>query len=897
MEVESITALSRGATFFRGDLHIHSYGASYDVSDATATPSNIIDAAIAENLHIIALTDHNEISNIRHALMLGVRKGLLVVPAVELSTPEGHLLCYAPTADALERFFNRLSIADRRTKDCRCQTGTVECLNLLQNEGGFAVLAHVELTGAFESNMPRATPAKLDILCHPALAGIEVTRADCPILYTDQDSDDGRRSAALQRISRLGLGSQQFLARILNSDGHTLTAIGRNAKNDRRITRYKMDSPTFDGLRLAFEAPDTRVRIEDEVPSAVPIIQGIHFSGGFLDNQAIHFSPNLTCIIGGRGSGKSTAFEGVRLVSGNSSPEVVPVIDSDVWADMISLVYCDETSQSHALGRSKFSELENIDDPVTGPTSFPIESYRQGETNDISKRVQDDPLALLTFLDRVVAVDEAIDREDGIREQLNELAPKIEKARLNVAKIPSYEAELKLKQDQVARLKKDKGEDIIRLQQRLEGERRARTAIEASLTQLASAITRDAVIAITESIKESVGNSIIELGAPEVAQIRSDTASYETAVEGSTDALKKVTGTYIASVRTQVVAWRTKGLQTANEIEAKKKELLSHGIRLDMPFIQKLVSDEARTAESLRNLKTWVPELAHLPKEHSDLLRQRWAARDQVAALRTAFAIRASGALKSALSDLSVSVKFDVSSLSPDAERLIIDAMGWRTLQQLKAAALIRQLTLPTLLDCVKRKSTAAIMALRNADGGSIFAQNEAEILLERLSDPDLLAQLESVAVYDLPKLTVTKRIDSPGEAPRYLPRDFKRLSLGQQQSVLLALMLTSDSKAPLIVDQPEDNLDSEFIYKTLVPVIRAAKERRQVIVVTHNANIAALGDAEQIVVLKATNDKATITTRGSIDEPTTRDAACAILEGSREAFERRARIYGIARI
>ncbi len=90
---------------------------------------------------------------------------------------------------------------------------------------------------------------------------------------------------------------------------------------------------------------------------------------------------------------------------------------------------------------------------------------------------------------------------------------------------------------------------------------------------------------ITESIKESLGNSIIELGAPEAAQIRSETASYETAVEGSTDALKTVTSAYIASVRAQIVAWRTKGGQTANEIDAKKKELLSHGIRLDMPFI------------------------------------------------------------------------------------------------------------------------------------------------------------------------------------------------------------------------------------------------------------------------------------------------------------------------
>jgi DNA repair ATPase RecN len=66
------------------------------------------------------------------------------------------------------------------------------------------------------------------------------------------------------------------------------------------------------------------------------------------------------------------------------------------------------------------------------------------------------------------------------------------------------------------------------------------------------------------------------------------------------------------------------------------------------------------------------------------------------------------------------------------------------------------------------------------------------------------------------------------------------------------------------------------------------------VIVVTHNANIAVLGDAEQIIVLKATSDQAIITSRGSIDEPQTRDAACAILEGSREAFERRACIYGV---
>ena len=59
--------------------------------------------------------------------------------------------------------------------------------------------------------------------------------------------------------------------------------------------------------------------------------------------------------------------------------------------------------------------------------------------------------------------------------------------------------------------------------------------------------------------------------------------------------------------------------------------------------------------------------------------------------------------------------------------------------------------------------------------------------------------------------------------------------------------MLSADSNTPLIIDQPQDNLDGEFIYQALVPVLRRAKERRQVIVVTHNAMIAVSGDAEQI--------------------------------------------------
>lgn len=895
MVSKTLTSLSCGAKFFRADLHIHSFGGSHDVKDSKATPAAIVESAQQEGLAIISLTDHNEIANVPAAVEAGRVAGILVVPGVELSTPEGHLLCYLPTSDALERFFNRLQIADRRTANCRCQTGALQCLELLAAEGGFGVLAHVEVEGAFEANMPRFIPAKVDILCHQALEGFEVTRADCPISYDRGDSNQDRKNAALERIRRLGLGSEQYLARILNSDAHTLNAVGRNANRDRRITRYKMEQPTFEGLRLAFKTADTRVRIEEGLPSVVPMVKGVHFQGAFLDGQAINFSPNLTCIIGGRGSGKSTAFESVCLIGGSPSDEVT-VIDSDVWPDIVSLLYVDETGQVHSLARSKLSDIENLDDPVSGSTAFPIESYRQGATNEISKRVQDAPLALLTFLDRLVQVENEIKLEDGFRETLVELAPKIAKAAANVAKIPDFEKELKLKSDQLQKLRDDKGEEVIKLQQQLEGEKRARSAIEQAIAKLSGAVSSEAITEITAEIRGSVEDHVIELGAPEAARIQSDTGAYEASVGGSTDALRKVTSDFVSGVRSQIAEWKRKENQTSTQIEQKKQELLKHGIRLDMPFIQKLASDEARAKERVRTLKTWIPELERLRKEHAQLLRQRWSARQVVASRRTAFAVRSSAALKGTLSDLYVTLKFDENALAPDAERLIIDAMGWRTLQQLKARAVINTLTLPVLLECVRRRDVDPLVALRNDSGQPIFARNEAELLMERVSDADLLSQLEAIAVHDRPRLSVTKKMDGADGEPRFVPRDFKRLSLGQQQSVLLALMLTSDSRAPLIVDQPEDNLDSEFIYKTLVPVIRAAKERRQVIVVTHNANIAVLGDAELIVALRATAEKATIVTRGSIDHAETCEAACDILEGSREAFDRRSAVYGIGR-
>jgi ABC-type lipoprotein export system ATPase subunit len=126
------------------------------------------------------------------------------------------------------------------------------------------------------------------------------------------------------------------------------------------------------------------------------------------------------------------------------------------------------------------------------------------------------------------------------------------------------------------------------------------------------------------------------------------------------------------------------------------------------------------------------------------------------------------------------------------------------------------------------------------------------------------------------------------------LSKPLSKLSLGQQQSVLLGILMLSDSNKPLIIDQPEDNLDSEFIFKTIVKNLRKIKEQRQVIIVTHNPNIAVLGDAELIIPLKSTSVVTHVIDSGSIDRKETRAICCEILEGGRRAFKQREEVYGI---
>lgn len=891
---QAIAGQAAGAIFYRADLHIHSFGGSHDVADNSMTPEAIVVTAAAENIRIIAITDHNDITNVPRALEVAAANNVLVIPGIELSTVQGHLLCYFPTHQKLARFFASLNIADSGLPTSRCQQSILECLTAAEAQDGFGILAHVDVASGFEQENPGASPHKFDVICHRALAGIELKQADSGILYSPADAVADRARMGQARIERLGLGSKQYLARVLNSDSHTLNALGRNSELAKRITRYKLDVPSFASLRIALDDADARVRIEDLIPQSVPHVVGIALDGGFLDNQVLRFSTNLNCIIGGRGTGKSTTFEAVRCLIG-SVGETSKVVDSEVWPDHLQMIWQDKAGQQHLLSRHKNLDIENVNDPDGGPCSFDIDCFGQGDAAKISHQAQTSPLALLGYLDKFVDLSAASADEEAAREELLALQTDIEKAEQQVALIPQYQRQLATTKQALTAMQKPEVKELIELQRQLATERELRLQIGHKLKRLKENGDVSVQLTVATEIGDLADPASLKLGRGEFEAIVGEAHTFKKTVS---DAQQKITMGITSlekMISGQAMSWRAKETEAQTKIDAKKKELEALKVTFDMSYIAKLASDEASHLQTLKNLDAWKNNLAELRRNRLAALGRRWVARDRIATQREAFGKLASATLREALSDLQVSLKYARNAHSPEAVEQIIAAMGWRTNQQVRSNYLVEDLTMPVLLDAIQSNDVMPLTSLLTKEGFAVFDKSEAESIIERLGSPAIKFALERVALFDLPRLQVTKQVDDGEGRLRHVSREFSKLSLGQQQSILLALMLSANSDKPLIIDQPEDNLDGEFIYSTLVPVLRRAKERRQVIIVTHNPNVAVLGDAEQIIVMKANNDHGEIVTRGSIDNPATRNSACSILEGAKEAFTRRAKMYGMA--
>jgi ABC-type transport system involved in cytochrome bd biosynthesis fused ATPase/permease subunit len=131
----------------------------------------------------------------------------------------------------------------------------------------------------------------------------------------------------------------------------------------------------------------------------------------------------------------------------------------------------------------------------------------------------------------------------------------------------------------------------------------------------------------------------------------------------------------------------------------------------------------------------------------------------------------------------------------------------------------------------------------------------------------------------------------SPKYQLRWSGKDLDELSPGEKGTLLLIFYLLIDKRDnPLIIDQPEENLDNQTVYDILVPCLREARNKRQVIIVTHNPNLAIVCDADQIIHCSIDKTKKSRVTYvgGAIENPTINRLTIDVLEGTRPAFDHR---------
>ncbi|NVK04741.1 MAG: PHP domain-containing protein [Flavobacteriia bacterium] len=880
-----------GAKFLRADLHIHSFGefGSYDVTDRTMTPEAIVDKAIEKNLSIISITDHNEIQNVNTALNHANGKPILVIPGIEVSTTQGHLLVYFETFKNLRDFFGKLTISeDRKT----CNQGIVECLELANQHSGLGILAHIELDSGFEKTIGRFGPQIEEVFKHPNLKGLEISSKSSVDFYTDNDTDDNRKRLLKLRREHLGLDINLDLPKLMSSDSHTLSKLGVNADGEKKLTRIKIDELNFHSFKVALLSHESRIRLENFIPEQRPVIRSIKLDGGLLDNINIDLNPNLTCIIGSRGAGKSTLLEAIRESSGNTSN--AKVVDSDVWPQEIKLTFEDEAGQIIEFKRDKNDALQNISDPINGITKVDIESYGQGETASTIQHSDENPSVLVSFLDSFLELSILKSNEREIVDKLLENQSESKKLRIELLGLPETKKALINEQKKLASLQKEKAGELVKFQNALIKEREIRSSLISDLNDLVKTYREILNDNSTFESFESLSEDEIVVGKDFFNRVKEIVSEFSAIVKDKSTELNTALSEKVKDLKEQLKNWSEKEKEIQGKIDTKKKELEDQGIPFDLGKINQISKDIIHYTAKVKKLEASKNLLDQFEKDRKELIKERKELKDKIYYQRFAFAQSINGNLKNTLDGLLIDVKYEQGKYSSAFEDELKSLMDWRTSQVPKSPQVVRQITPLELVEAALKNDRTKLESIVSSDGSQLLSSTEISNMIQRLKVHHKYEDFESIEFDDLPSITVTKIFkDEQGKTIRN-SKTISQLSLGQQQSVLLAILMLSKSKKPLIIDQPEDNLDSEFIFKTIVINLRKIKEARQVIIVTHNPNIAVLGDAELIIPLKSTSVKSHVLQDGSIDRETTREICCEILEGGKSAFKQRQELYGI---
>lgn len=888
--------LPSGAVFHRCALQVnpHHYGFTYrgnpPSGDAGTYAKAIIQKASDLGVSVLAVTDHNHVGGVAAFRAAAEGRGIHIFPGFELSSSEGiHVLCIYPpdTADdLLERYLGGFGITDTNPSTKLADEAFVDILAKVQEQGGITIAAHVTnekgLLKALSGQARIEAWRSKDLLAIQIPGPVAELPHDLRAIVENTNPDYRRDPAAEDRLA-LAVVNAKDIAKPEDLDDHSATCL------------IKMSEVTIEGLRQAFLDPGSRIRLNSKEGKLEPeehaeLVALTWETEGFLKGAAIHFNPNLNVLVGGRGTGKSTVVESIRAVLGlepvgdeaRKAHEgiVRHVLKSGTKISLLVRAYrpamceyrIERTIPNPPLVRDSQGDVSNLTPRDVLPH---VEVFGQHEISELTKSRE----KLTRLLDRFVQRDDQLPRRKAdLRRALEKSRNSVLDTRAELGQIEERLAALPGLEETLKRFREAGVEDRLKEQSLLVREERLLASIPDRLApfrdcldNLKREVPIDRVFLTAKALEELPGKDILGRLNPVFETFDRDLQRIAKELE---QALARA-DEGVAAVRTE---WETRKKEVQAAYEKILRELQKS--RVDGEEFIRL----RRQIEELRPLRERQASARRTEKEHAERRRSLLAEWEDVKAQELR---RLDAAAKGVNKKLRDRVQVEVTAAG-DREplfNLLREKVGGRLSEAIDSLRGVRDLSLTQFVEACRSGATAL-----NRTFGITSAQGERLATAE----PEVLMRVQEL---DLPPTTAIRLNTAPaGESPAW--QALEDLSTGQKATAVLLLLLL-ESEAPLVVDQPEDDLDNRFITEGVVPRMREEKQRRQFLFSTHNANIPVLGDAELIIGLSAAGEAEHGHVRiapehmGSIDAKPVRELVEEILEGGKEAFERRRRKYG----
>lgn len=880
----------RGARWVRCALQVNPYGYLADhgkgsaFADEATYNAALIEACKENEVEVIAITDHYKIDSAAGLISDAEKAGITVFPGFEAVSSDGvHLLVLFESGTSATRINMCIGACDLHDHEAPSPTSKDhDAVSLMEKAhrdwGAMVIAAHAAGEGGLLAHLKGQT--RIRTWKSPYLFAIALPgpAADAP--------------QGLQPIlaNKNGSYRRERMPAVVNAKDVTEPGQLDQASYSCWL---KMSEISLKALRMACLDPESRVRLaSDPQPTEHAQLVAMRWDGGFLDGIEICFSDDLNVLIGGPGAGKSTVIESIRCVL-EMRPE-----GSDSGTDhdgIVKQVLRSGTRVSLALRHPKPSPASYIVER-TLPNPPVVRDAASG--NELEMRPKDllprpevfgqheiseiaaDPQLRTRLLERFRRVDlsrarELSDLDDKLednRVRIGEKTKAIGRCKERLAGLPRVEETLE-------RFRKAGVEDQLKEQSHLVTEKQLFVDARDQL---------DPVRALIEELEEAIDlEQLPRLKAKEdgaiAVKLSADLNSVLDRFEGDADKA-------LASLE-QAVADAEKGFDALQKTWTSRHKEVSGKLE---KTLKKLQRDEIDGQEfidlrhELEELKPLRRELTDLEKETSKLQKKRSSLLVKREKLLATELRELDAAAKSASGRLGDRVRVrvtDEADRSPLAT-LISEAVSGRIKEATEAIGSSDSLSVRALAEAIR----SGPETLEEEYG---LTQSQAE-KLAGIADDDVM-RIEEVVFPT--ETSIELNIARRGEDKVW--RRLEDLSKGQKATAILLILLL-ESEGPLVVDQPEDDLDNTFIFDDIVPSVRREKRARQFLFATHNANIPVLGDAELIVGLSPSGEAETGRAEvadgdvGSIDIESVRKLVEERLEGGHEAFERRREKYGV---